>query len=317
MRETARTIGAAACASAAAAIDAASVVISAVTAASAYDVAQEAARHLARASFFLDINSVSPDTKRDDAAAVAPSGAHYVEAAVMAPVAPHGLAVPMLLGGAEFAALAAILAPAGMRMEPVASAIGEASAIKMCRSVMIKGIEALAVECFVTARRYGVEDRIVASLNETFAPLDWEKLAGYLIERVVRHGRRRAAEMREAAETVACRRARAADDERHRRAPGLGRGSGRRSAGPRHAPPRASGAQSPTRCWRGSRRRRRRRIRPSSIGSGGGLLPEAQRQVDDDFGPRCRVRFRCGFCRHAARRPASPSAAPIRCRSSW
>jgi hypothetical protein len=68
---------------------------------------------------------------------------------------------------------------------------------------MIKGIEALAVECFITARRYGVEDRIVASLNETFKPLDWEKLAGYLIERVVQHGRRRAAEMREAAETVA------------------------------------------------------------------------------------------------------------------
>ncbi len=89
-----------------------------------------------------------------------------------------------------------------MKMEPVAEKIGEASAIKMCRSVMIKGIEALAVECFCTARRYGVEDRIVASLNETFKPLDWEKLAGYLIERVVQHGRRRAAEMREAAETV-------------------------------------------------------------------------------------------------------------------
>jgi 3-hydroxyisobutyrate dehydrogenase-like beta-hydroxyacid dehydrogenase len=88
-------------------------------------------------------------------------------------------------------------------MQPVAEEIGEASAIKMCRSVMIKGIEALAVECFLTARRYGVEDRIVASLDETFKPLQWEKLAGYLIERVVQHGRRRAAEMREAAETVA------------------------------------------------------------------------------------------------------------------
>src|SRR6185312_197423 len=72
----------------------------------------------------------------------------------------------------------------------------------MCRSVMIKGIEGLAFECFLTARRYGVEDKIVASLAETFKPLDWEKLAGYLIERVVQHGRRRAAEMREAAETV-------------------------------------------------------------------------------------------------------------------
>jgi 3-hydroxyisobutyrate dehydrogenase-like beta-hydroxyacid dehydrogenase len=204
LRETARTLGVRSCASAAAAAEGAQIVISAVTATSAIDVAREAGRYLGPGQFFLDINSVSPDTKRSDATAVAPSGASYVEAAVMAPVAPYGLAVPMLLGGTGAAELAAILAPAGMRMEPVAEAIGEASAIKMCRSVMIKGIEALAVECFLTARRYGVEDRIVASLNETFKPLDWEKLAGYLIERVVQHGRRRAAEMREAAETVAC-----------------------------------------------------------------------------------------------------------------
>ena len=203
LREAARTLGVAACATAAAAAENAQVVISAVTATSAYDVAREAGGYLRPGQFFLDINSVSPETKRGDAQAIAPSGAHYVEAAVMAPVAPYGLKVPMLLGGEQAAALAAILVPAGMKMEPVARAIGEASAIKMCRSVMIKGIEALAVECFMTARRYGVEDRIVASLNETFSPLDWEKLAGYLIERVVRHGRRRAAEMREAAETVA------------------------------------------------------------------------------------------------------------------
>jgi 3-hydroxyisobutyrate dehydrogenase-like beta-hydroxyacid dehydrogenase len=203
LRETARAMGVEAAPSFAAAAAGARIVISAVTAASAYDVAQAAGRQLGPGQFFLDINSVSPETKRADAAAVAPSGADYVEAAVMAPVAPYGLAVPMLLGGTRAAELAAILVPAGMTMQPVAAEIGEASAIKMCRSVMIKGIEALAVECFLTARRYGVEDRIVASLDETFKPLDWEKLAGYLIERVVRHGRRRAAEMREAAETVA------------------------------------------------------------------------------------------------------------------
>ena len=202
LREAARAMGVEAAPTFAAAVADARVVISAVTATSAIDVARDAGRQLKPGQFFLDINSVSPETKRADAEAVAGSGADYVEAAVMAPVAPYGLAVPMLLGGRRADALAAILVPAGMKMEPVAEKIGEASAIKMCRSVMIKGIEALAVECFCTARRYGVEDRIVASLNETFKPLDWEKLAGYLIERVVQHGRRRAAEMREAAETV-------------------------------------------------------------------------------------------------------------------
>jgi 3-hydroxyisobutyrate dehydrogenase-like beta-hydroxyacid dehydrogenase len=203
LREKARAMGVEAAPSFAAAAERARVVISCVTAASAYEVAKEAGRSLTPGQFFLDINSVSPETKRADAEAVSASGADYVEAAVMAPVAPYGLKVPMLLGGERAHELAAFFAPAGLKMEAVATAIGEASAIKMCRSVMIKGIEALAVECFFTARRYGVEDRIVASLGETFRPLDWEKLAGYLIERVVRHGRRRAAEMREAAETVA------------------------------------------------------------------------------------------------------------------
>ena len=203
LKEKARALEVEACASAAAAARDAIVVVSAVTAASAFDVAKEAASYLRPEQFFLDINSVSPETKRADAEAVAPSGANYVEAAVMAPIAPYGLKVPMLLGGKKAAELAAILAPAGMKMEPVASVIGQASAIKMCRSVMIKGIEALAVEGFMTARRYGVEDRIIASLDETFPSLHWEKLTGYLIERVVQHGRRRAAEMREAAETVA------------------------------------------------------------------------------------------------------------------
>jgi 3-hydroxyisobutyrate dehydrogenase-like beta-hydroxyacid dehydrogenase len=203
LRARARAMGADPCASAAAAADGARVVVSAVTATSAFYVAREAGTYLRPGQFFLDINSVSPETKRADAAAVAPSRASYVEAAVMAPVAPYGLKVPMYLGGKGALDLAKLLAPAGMRMERVADEIGEASAIKMCRSVMIKGIEALAFECFLTARRYGVEDRIVNSLGETFRPLDWEKLAGYLIERVVQHGRRRAAEMREAAETVA------------------------------------------------------------------------------------------------------------------
>ena len=191
------------CPTAAAAAKDALVVISAVTATSAADVAREAGNYLRPGQFFLDVNSVSPETKRGDEALVAKSGADYVEAAVMAPVAPYGIKVPMLLGGKRAAALAAILNPSGFRMIAVAETVGQASAIKMCRSVFIKGIEALAVEGFLAARRYGVEDQVIASLDETFPSLDWEKQAGYLISRGLEHGRRRAAEMRESAETVA------------------------------------------------------------------------------------------------------------------
>jgi 3-hydroxyisobutyrate dehydrogenase-like beta-hydroxyacid dehydrogenase len=167
------------------------------------DHAREAGGYLKPGQFFLDINSVSPETKRGDEVLIANSGADYVEAAVMAPVAPYGIKVPMLLGGKRAAVLADMLNPSGFHMTAVCGTVGQASAIKMCRSVFIKGIEALAVEGFLAARRYGVEDQVIASLDETFPSVDWEKQAGYLISRVIEHGRRRAAEMRESAETVA------------------------------------------------------------------------------------------------------------------
>ncbi len=72
----------------------------------------------------------------------------------------------------------------------------------MCRSVMIKGLEAMVIESFTAARRYGVEEALIASLRETFPGVDWEQQAAYFFQRVIEHGRRRAEEMREAAVTV-------------------------------------------------------------------------------------------------------------------
>jgi 3-hydroxyisobutyrate dehydrogenase-like beta-hydroxyacid dehydrogenase len=190
-------------ASLAAALTGADLVISAVTAGEARKVAQDAAGLLRPGQILLEINSVSPETRRGNAARIESAGADYVEAAVMAPVPPHGLKVPILLGGKAANQIADLLGPAGMKLEVGSDVIGQASAIKMCRSIMIKGLEAITVECFMTARRYGVEDTIVASLDQSYPSINWEKQAGYLIGRVVEHGRRRAAEMREVADTVA------------------------------------------------------------------------------------------------------------------
>ena len=184
------------------AVDGAHIVISAVTAASSIDVARAAAPALGAGAYFVDVNSVSPRTKQDSAAIVEATGAAYVDAAVMAPVPPYGIAVPILLGGASATDLAALLAPAGMKLDVVADRVGEASAIKMCRSVMVKGLEALVLECLLAARSYGVEDRVLASLEETFPEMKWGARADYLISRIVVHGRRRAAEMREVAATL-------------------------------------------------------------------------------------------------------------------
>lgn len=203
MLDKAKAIGVKACASAAEAARDAKVVISAVTASSAYEVAEEAGGYMTAGQIFLDINSVSPNTKRRDAAAVERSGADYVEAAVMAPIAPYGLKVPIVLGGERSEDILKLLGPAGMKLTLGAEEIGKASALKMCRSIMVKGLEALAVECFTVSRLYGVEEAVLASLKESYPGLDWEHFAAYKVGRVIEHGRRRAAEMRESAETVA------------------------------------------------------------------------------------------------------------------
>ena len=113
-------------------------------------------------------------TKAACGARIAAAGGRYVESAVMTSVPPYGIKVPMLLGGPHAAALAPLLGDAGLRGEGRRAMLGVASAIKMCRSVIVKGMEALVIESFVTARRYGVEDEVLASLAETFPGLDWE-----------------------------------------------------------------------------------------------------------------------------------------------
>ncbi len=178
------------------------LLISAVTASSTLAVAQEAARHIRPAAVFLDLNSASPGTKQAAAAAIEAAGARYVEAGVMTSVPPYGIAVPMLLGGASAAQLAVVLVNWGLDARVVSDQLGIASAIKMCRSVMIKGLEALVIESYTTARHYGVEAHVLPTLRETFPSIDWEKQGAYFFSRVAQHGKRRAEEMREAANTV-------------------------------------------------------------------------------------------------------------------
>jgi 3-hydroxyisobutyrate dehydrogenase-like beta-hydroxyacid dehydrogenase len=203
LQRKARNAGVMWCESLASAVQDASMVISAVTASAAHDVAVNVAKIIKPGQVFLDINSVSPETKRENARVIEATSAIYIEAAVMAPVPPQRLKVPMLLGGAHAKVVAAQLQLLGMNATFVAEQVGVASAIKMCRSILIKGLEALTVESLFAARRYGVEDAVLASLHASFPSLGWNaEFPDYLISRVAEHGRRRAAEMREVARTL-------------------------------------------------------------------------------------------------------------------
>ena len=198
----ARDAGVLACASMQTLCGRCDLVISAVTASNTLAVAEAAAAHIRAGTVFLDLNSASPATKQAAARLIESAGALYVEAGVMTSVPPYGIRVPMLLGGAHAAALVGVLKEWGMDATAVSDKLGVASAIKMCRSVMIKGLEALVIESYSTARAYGVEDHMIATLQETFPGIDWQAQGAYFFSRVVQHGQRRAEEMREAANTV-------------------------------------------------------------------------------------------------------------------
>jgi len=185
----------------------ADLVISAVTASSALEVAQETGPILVRSQMFLDINSVSPETKRRASAFIESNQAsdtpRFIEAAVMAAVPGKRLKVPMLLGGKHAVAASDSLNTLGMNTTVLSDQIGVASAVKMCRSVLVKGLEALTVECLFAARQYGAEDMVLESLDVTYPGMGWkDQLSDYLISRVAEHGRRRAAELREVAQTL-------------------------------------------------------------------------------------------------------------------
>ncbi|MDO8877083.1 MAG: DUF1932 domain-containing protein [Pseudolabrys sp.] len=179
----------------------ADLIISAVTAASSLDAARSVAPHIDGNPYYLDINSVSPGRKIATAALLT-GIARYVDVAVVAPIHPARHKTPLLIAGPHAKAVAPLLEEMEMTLKIVSGDIGKAAAIKMIRSVMIKGIEALTLECFLAASRADLLEEVTASLKNNYPSLDWTEIAGYNIERMANHGERRAAEMEESAVTL-------------------------------------------------------------------------------------------------------------------
>ena len=179
------------------------LVISLVTADQALAVAQAAADELAPGTIYCDMNSVAPQTKQAAAKAIEAAGSHYVDVAVMAPVDPARLSVPLLLSGGQAEAARARLGMLGFaNMRIAGDTVGRASAIKMIRSVMVKGIEALTAECMLAAEAAGVREEVLASLDASEKAKPWEDRADYSLDRMLVHGLRRAAEMEEVVKTL-------------------------------------------------------------------------------------------------------------------
>ncbi len=194
-------IGARLAVSAADAVTHADMIISAVTAASSLDAARSVAPHLKGNPWYLDINSVSPGRKQETAALL-DGKARYVDVAVISPIHPLRHKSPLLISGPHAEDAAPLLRELDMQLSIVGTDTGQAAAIKMIRSVMIKGMEALTLECFLAAARAGVLEEVTASLKNNYPALDFKKMADYNIERMASHGERRAAEMEESSLTL-------------------------------------------------------------------------------------------------------------------
>ena len=184
------------------ALDGAAAVFCLVTAESAGAALEQAAPHLPAGALVLDGNSCAPQSKRANARLVAAAGGRYVDMAIMAPVQPRLHRTPMLLSGPHAGPAAALLTRLDMVAEVIEGPVGAAASVKMIRSVMIKGMEALSAECLLAARRAGVEARVLESLEASWPGFGLAERAGYNLERMIAHGIRRAAEMREVAATL-------------------------------------------------------------------------------------------------------------------
>ncbi len=177
------------------------MIIAAVTAASSVEAARSVAPHLKGSPYYLDINSVSPGRKQETAKLLG-EHARYIDVAVVAAIHPARHKTPLLIAGPHAVAISPLLNEMDMNLSVVGADIGQAAAIKMIRSVMIKGMEALTLECFLAASRAGVLEEVTASLQNNYPTLDFSKIADYNLERMASHGERRAAEMEESAATL-------------------------------------------------------------------------------------------------------------------
>lgn len=186
-----------------AAVTASPVILSLVTADQAYSVAEAVARHDLRGVSFFDGNSVAPGTKRRSARLIEAAGGNYIDMAILAPVEPARLDVPILISGKSALAAEAQLRSLGFRsIRALGKEVGRASSVKMIRSIVIKGIEALTAECVLAAARANVLDEVLSSLDASEKPLPWRERADYNLDRMLVHGLRRAAEMEEVSSTL-------------------------------------------------------------------------------------------------------------------
>ena len=173
------------------------LIFSTVTADQALAVAKKVSTHLKKGAFFFDLNSCAPSSKQEACENIQIFDGCYVDVAVMAPVSAKKHLVPLLISGDKAFQARAILEKLPMDVKIIEGPVGKASSIKMVRSILVKGLEALTAECALAAVEADVLDEVFNSLSAEHPHFDIIKHSIYNFERSLSHGKRRAEELKE------------------------------------------------------------------------------------------------------------------------
>ena len=175
----------------------ADLIFSTVTADQALAVAKKVSTHLKKGAFFFDLNSCAPSSKQEACENIQIADGRYVDVAVMAPVSAKKHLVPLMISGDKAFQARSILEKLPMDVKIIEGPVGRASSIKMVRSIMVKGLEALTAECALAAVEADVLDEVFNSLSAEHPHFDIIKHSIYNFERSISHGKRRAEELKE------------------------------------------------------------------------------------------------------------------------
>jgi 3-hydroxyisobutyrate dehydrogenase-like beta-hydroxyacid dehydrogenase len=151
---------------------------------------------------FVDFASATPKVKLSVADRLADSGARIGDGSILGNPT-NGFSMPMLASGPAASNVMESLVPWGMQIDVAGERLGVASGIKILRSVLFKGIEALLDEMILAARAYGMDEVVLQSAFKTLERTSWPEIVRTVVPSGAIHARRRAEELDMAAEAVA------------------------------------------------------------------------------------------------------------------
>lgn len=168
----------------------------------AVSVAKDIVPRLRAGQIFVDLNSAAPTVEEEIDKIPRAQGVTFCDAGVMGTVPGNRHKVPMFLSGDGARQFHDAFVPYRMKLTLLDAPAGGASAIKMLKSVVMKGLPQLMFESFEAAEKYGVLGTLTESLSESINGKTVEKLANTFIARTMIHAERRSAEMRDVVSTL-------------------------------------------------------------------------------------------------------------------